>query len=139
MPRDIADSIFASFTESGSLKGLSYKDALKKIQITATFLYENFPDLKQFSLRSLKFCESEIKYSGYLAKQNAQIKDVRALDGKKLSTDIDYSTIKGLRLEARQKLNAIKPETIGQASRISGVSPADITVLLVYLKDGGKN
>lgn len=78
--------------------------------------------------------DTQIKYEGYIKKQNVQIEQFKKLESKKLSEDIDYETIKGLRLEARQKLNDIKPESVGQASRISGVSPADINVLLIYLE-----
>ena len=74
------------------------------------------------------------KYEGYIDKQLKQIDQFKKLENKKLSEDIDYSTIEGLRIEARQKLNDIKPISIGQASRISGVSPADISVLLIYLQ-----
>lgn len=76
----------------------------------------------------------QIKYEGYIEKQNIQIEQFKKLETKKLSENIDYEEIKGLRLEARQKLNYIKPESVGQASRISGVSPADINVLLIYLE-----
>ena len=77
-------------------------------------------------------------------KQLKQIDQFKKLEKKKLPEDIDYSTIEGLRIEARQKLNDIKPLSIGQASRISGVSPADISVLLIYLEQmrrtrGGNN
>ena len=75
-----------------------------------------------------------IKYEGYIAKQMKQIDQFRKLENKKLSEDMDYSSIEGLRLEARQKLDDIKPTSIGQASRISGVSPSDISVLLIYLE-----
>ena len=75
-----------------------------------------------------------IKYEGYISKQMKQIDQCRKLEKKKLSPDLDYDEIEGLRIEARQKLNAIKPTSIGQASRISGVSPADISVLLIYLE-----
>lgn len=75
-----------------------------------------------------------IKYEGYISKQMKQIDQFRKLEKKKLSPDLDYDEIEGLRIEARQKLNAIKPTSIGQASRISGVSPADISVLLIYLE-----
>lgn len=81
------------------------------------------------------YAESEIKYSGYLIKQKAQIKETLMLDKKKIPENFDYESIKGLRIEARQKLCAVRPETVGQASRISGVSPADINVLLVCLKE----
>ena len=75
-----------------------------------------------------------IKYEGYIAKQMKQIEQFRKLENKKLREDMDYSSIEGLRLEARQKLDDIKPTSIGQASRISGVSPSDISVLLIYLE-----
>lgn len=75
-----------------------------------------------------------IKYEGYIRRQEIQVKQFKKMEGKKLREDFDYSELKGLRKEAAQKLNQIKPSSIGQASRISGVSPADISVLLVYLE-----
>ncbi len=78
--------------------------------------------------------ETHIKYEGYIRKQMAQIEQFKKLEEKKLSTDFDYSKVKGMRIEAVQKLNNIKPDSIGQASRISGVSPADINVLLIHLE-----
>ena len=76
---------------------------------------------------------TDIKYAGYVKKQLYEVKKHEKLETKKLSAEIDYLSIRGLRIEAAQKLNKIKPLTIGQASRISGVNPADISVLLVYL------
>ena len=78
--------------------------------------------------------EIEIKYEGYITKQEIQINQFKKLENKKLSKDIDYKNIEGLRIEAREKLSDIRPESIGQASRITGVSPADINVLLIYLE-----
>ena len=78
--------------------------------------------------------EVEIKYGGYIQKQLSQIEKFKRLEGRKLSSEIDYSKIDGLRIEAQQKLNDLKPVSVGQASRISGVSPADINVLLIYLE-----
>ncbi len=78
--------------------------------------------------------ETEIKYSGYIERQAAQVKETERLENKKLPENINYDDIKGLRLEAVEKLKKIKPQSIGQASRISGVSPADITVLIIYLE-----
>ncbi|MCI8513330.1 MAG: tRNA uridine-5-carboxymethylaminomethyl(34) synthesis enzyme MnmG [Lachnospiraceae bacterium] len=75
-----------------------------------------------------------IKYEGYIRRQNIQVKQFKKMEGKKLEEDFDYMKLKGLRREAAQKLNQIKPSSVGQASRISGVSPADISVLLVYLE-----
>ena len=79
-------------------------------------------------------CEVQLKYDGYIKKQVQQVESYRKLEKRMISRDMDFSAIDGLRLEAKQKLEAIKPLNIGQASRISGVSPADISVLLVYLQ-----
>ena len=78
--------------------------------------------------------ETEVRYAGYIDKQRRQVEKYAALEKKRLPLDIDYSTVKGLRLEAAGKLASVRPETLGQAMRISGVSPADIAVLSVYLK-----
>jgi|AGTN01.2.fsa_nt_gi NAD/FAD-utilizing enzyme apparently involved in cell division len=78
--------------------------------------------------------ETEIRYAGYIEKQRRQVEKYAALEKKRLPGDIDYSLVVGLRLEAAAKLSAVRPETLGQAMRISGVSPADIAVLSVFLK-----
>ena len=101
---------------------LSY-DALKEIDITRPELEPNI----------LEQAEIEVKYEGYIRRQLIIIEQVRRLEKKLLPKDTDYSQIEGLRLEAREKLNKVRPENIGQASRISGVSPADISVLVIYL------
>ncbi len=88
------------------------------------------PDIPQSVLEQV---EIAIKYDGYIKKQLAQVEQMRKLEIKKLPADIDYKTLPGLRLEAQEKLNKIRPANIGQASRISGVSPADISVLLIWL------
>ena len=76
----------------------------------------------------------EIKYEGYIKRQMQQVAQFKKLEGRHLPDDFDYGTVKSLRREAVQKLNQIQPATVGQASRISGVSPADISVLLVHLE-----
>ena len=77
--------------------------------------------------------EINAKYQGYIEKQLVLIENARKLEDKLLPEDVDYMQIDGLRIEARQKLNKIKPKNLGQASRISGVSPADVQILIVYL------
>ena len=77
---------------------------------------------------------NDIKYEGYIKKQLSQVRQLKRTESLRLPKDLDYSAIKGLRIEAAQKLSAQKPETVGEASRISGVSPADVSVLLIYLK-----
>ena len=80
--------------------------------------------------------EISVKYQGYIDRQNRQVEEMRKLEDKPLPPDVDYLSIQGLRLEARQKLNKIRPLNLGQASRVSGVSPADITALMIYLERG---
>ncbi len=104
--------------------------------------YENLKDVDE-NRPALHPAEAEqayitLKYEGYIEKQLAQVHAFLKTEGKKLPPDIDYSEIHGLRLEARQKLADIRPENIGQASRISGVSPADVGVLLIYLEQRGR-
>lgn len=82
--------------------------------------------------------EIELKYEGYIKRQLMQVEEMRKLEQKPLSAILDYTTIEGLRLEAQEKLNKVKPLSIGQASRISGVSPADVSVLLIWLEQAGK-
>ena len=80
--------------------------------------------------------EIEIRYEGYITRQKRQVEQYKKLEKKKIPKDLDYDAVPSLRLEARQKLKMFRPLSIGQASRISGVSPADISVLLVYLEHG---
>lgn len=126
-------SYFESIGESIPCNSLTFKDMLKRANVTSDSLIDNFEELNNLDRRIMAEVASSIKYEGYLNKQNASIKELQKLENKLIPDNIDYSQIEGLRLEARQKLNKIKPLNLGQASRISGVSPADITVLMVYL------
>lgn len=94
------------------------------------FLDEGRPLLKK---ETKDYVETVIKYEGYIQKQTSRVDQFKKLENKKIPKDIDYDDVGSLRIEARQKLNRIRPDSIGQASRISGVSPADINVLLIYL------
>ena len=78
--------------------------------------------------------EIRLKYDGYIKRQLKQVEEFRKMEERKLPADIDYDDILGLRIEAREKLKKIRPDNFGQAGRISGVSPADVTVLMVYLE-----
>lgn len=131
-------NFFDSIGEPIPNNGLTYRDMLKRAGINFDMLMQNFDDLKLLDRRCFEEVATSIKYEGYLSKQKSIIDDINKLENKSLPQDIDYSLIKGLRIEARQKLDKIKPLNLGQASRISGVSPADITVLLVYLSKNNK-
>ena len=112
--------------------GLSYADMIRR-SIDPQDIIEHFGILKGRSRADIETAVIDVKYEGYIRRGLEQIEKAKALEDKKLPTDIDYEKIDGLRLEARQKLNKIRPENLGQAGRISGVNPADIAVLMVYL------
>ena len=115
--------------------GLSLYEFLKRPEINYELIEAIGKGAGDDVLYSVKEqCVIMTKYEGYIEKQLKQIDQFKKLENKKLSEDLNYSAIDGLRIEARQKLDAIKPISIGQASRISGVSPADISVLLIYLE-----
>ena len=114
--------------------GSKMAELLKRTEITYKDLEEIDEDRPELSIAEKEEVEIQIKYEGYIKMEEEQVKKFKKLENKKLSEEIDYSSIKGLRIEAMQKLNKIKPTSIGQASRISGVSPADINVLLIYLQ-----
>ena len=115
-------------------KGVSFAELIKRPELNYELLSEIDPDRPSLSWRVREQVNIEIKYEGYIKRQRQQVEQFRKLEGKKLPADIDYKSLKGLRLEAQQKLDKIRPENIGQAGRISGVSPADISVLLIYLE-----
>ena len=132
--------ILAACGEEPSDRGLSYPELLKRANVTYEALCRADSRLPALPPADALTLQADCKYEGYLKKQQAQIDELRRLESRPLPPDLDYSAIKGLRIEGAQKLNALKPTSVGQASRISGVSPADIAVLLVYLsKEGGRH
>ncbi len=114
--------------------GSNLAELIKRPELTYDDLADIDPDRKPLPEDVIEQININIKYDGYIKRQLHQVEQFKKLEGKKLSPDFDYSTVSGLRIEAMQKLNLYKPLSIGQASRISGVSPADISVLLVYMK-----
>ena len=114
--------------------GVKLADLLKRTELTYELLAEIDENREKLSMEEAEEVEIQVKYEGYIHLQEEQIKKFKKLEYKMLPEDLDYNELKGLRLEARQKLNKIKPTSIGQAFRISGVSPADISVLLIYLE-----
>lgn len=132
-PSETLNQILVSRGTSPLTTGAKLADLLKRPQITYEDLAPVDKDRPQYSTAVFEAVEIELKYEGYIKRQRADIEEARRLERKRLPQDVDYSAIQGLRLEAGEKLNKVKPENIGQAGRISGVSPADISVLLIWL------
>ncbi len=133
------DAVLVSRETSAMEKGVKMIELLKRPQLNYDVLApfdKTRPDLPYEIFEQV---EIDIKYEGYIKRQQMQINDLRRLEVKRLPENLDYNLITGLRLEATEKLCKIRPETVGQASRISGVSPADISVLLIYLERNGIN
>ena len=114
--------------------GTKMAELLKRPEINYQNLGEIDENRPELSIQEQEEVEIQIKYEGYIKLQEAQVEKFKKLEEKILPDDVDYETIKGISLEGRQKLNKFKPHSIGQASRISGVSPADVSVLLIYLQ-----
>ena len=132
-PSQELNDILVSRGTSPLTTGAKLADLLKRPQITYEDLEPVDKDRPPYSTAVFEAVEIELKYEGYIKRQRADIEEARRLERKRLPQDVDYSAIQGLRLEAGEKLNKVKPENIGQAGRISGVSPADISVLLIWL------
>ncbi len=132
-PSEKLSAILVSRETSDVTTGIRLIDLLKRPELNYEALTEidtTRPDLPRDIFEQV---EIAVKYDGYIKKQLSAVESMRKLENKLLPTDIDYKTITGLRLEAQEKLNAVRPLNIGQASRISGVSPADVNVLMIYL------
>lgn len=136
-PSEKLNELLVSRETSPLVSGVRLCELIKRPQLNYELLTEfdiNRPDLPYEIFEQV---EIDIKYEGYIKRQKAQVSEMHRLEVKSLPKDIDYNEIIGLRLEAREKLSKIKPKNVGQASRISGVSPADISVLLIYLEKEG--
>ena len=131
---DEANPLLEEMEASPLSRTLPLYEFLKRTEVNYTVLDKLEKGNKELSSQVIEQCEITVKYEGYIKKQLDQVESFKKLEKKKLPETLDYETISGLRIEARQKLNEIKPFNIGQASRISGVSPADISVLLIYMQ-----
>ncbi|TCL57272.1 tRNA uridine 5-carboxymethylaminomethyl modification enzyme [Kineothrix alysoides] len=131
---------FLSLKGSSILKtGTNLSELICRPELSYEILSEIDVNRQLLPADVIEQVEIEIKYEGYISRQMRQVEQFKKMEKKKIPSDLDYNDIKSLRLEARQKLISYKPVSVGQASRISGVSPADISVLLVYLEQFNKN
>lgn len=132
-PDEALNQLLVSRETSEITTGVRLIDLLKRPQLDYDCLKPFDPTRPDYESNLFEQVEIEIKYEGYIQKQLKQVEQMKKLEKKQLPADFDYTQLQGLRLEAQEKLNKIKPLNIGQASRISGVSPADISVLLIWL------
>lgn len=137
-PDDEVNKILVSRETSEIITGVRLIELMKRPQLGYDALKSIDKTRPQLDPNIFEQVEIEIKYEGYIQKQLKQVEQMKKLEVKQLPNDFDYNEIEGLRLEAREKLNKIKPLNIGQASRISGVSPADISVLLIWLAQNNR-
>ena len=125
---------FESHNSAALKTGVSLAELMCRPELSYEILAEIDPERKELPADVIEQVEIEIKYEGYIERQLRQVEQFKKMEKKKIPSEINYDDIESLRLEARQKLKALKPVSVGQASRISGVSPADISVLVVYLE-----
>ena len=133
-PSEALNDVLVSRGTSPLTTGARLADLLRRPQLGYAALTPFDPTRPDLPAEVLEQVEIDIKYEGYIRRQQAQVAEMRRLECRKLPQDIEYKDITGLRLEAIEKLSKVRPENVGQASRISGVSPADITVLLIYME-----
>ena len=131
---DALNEMLASRDSTPLANSARLADLLRRPQVTYADIAPFDPDRPVLPAAVTEEVEIQIKYAGYLARQEKQVEEFKKEESRRLPEDIDYNSIVGLRLEAREKLNEIRPMSIGQAGRISGVSPADIAVLLIWLE-----
>ena len=132
-PSESVNAFLEAHSSSKISTGIKLAELLRRPELTYDMLSEIDMERAELPRAVRASAEISVKYDGYIKRQLAEVERNSRLESKKLPRDIDYSKIGGLRIEAAEKLNEIKPENLGQASRISGVNPADISVLLIRL------
>ena len=135
-PSPALDGMLAGKGEPPCPHGARLGDLLRRPRVSYDDLAPFDPERPALSREIARQVEISVKYQGYIERQNRQVEEMRKLESRPLPPDVDYQSIQGLRLEARQKLDQIRPLNLGQASRISGVSPADVAALMIYLERG---
>ena len=131
-PSEELDAMLLSRGTAEIRNGCSLADLLRRPQLNYADLEPFDPERPSLARAVVAQVEIRMKYDGYIRRQLKQVEEARRMENRPLPADLDYDAIVGLRLEAREKLKKIRPENFGRASRISGVSPADIAVLMIY-------
>ena len=133
-PNDNANAVLADKGSAPLATGVRLSELIKRPELDYDALHGLDPARPTLPADVREQVNIRVKYDGYIKRQLAQVEQNRRMEGKALPKDMDYLKLKGLRIEAAQKLTAMRPENVGQASRIARVSPADISVLLIYLR-----
>ena len=137
-PKEETQLLLDKYGSTRLKSGVKLCDLIKRPELDYFKLEEADPERPELPFDVKEEVNIKIKYEGYIRQQMNQVEQFKKMENKLLPPDIDYNEIKNLRIEAMQKLNNIRPSSIGQASRITGVSPADITVLLIYMEQNKK-
>jgi tRNA uridine 5-carboxymethylaminomethyl modification enzyme len=132
-PTEEVNSFLTANNSTPLSTGINMADLIKRPELTYDMLAAIDPSRPDLSDEVREQLNIQIKYEGYISRQMQQVEQFKKLEARKIPDDIDYNKVMGLRIEARQKLDKIRPASIGQASRISGVSPADVNMVLVHL------
>ena len=131
---DEVQKLLSSYESTPLVSGTTLADLIRRPELSYEALVPIDKERVELPYDVKEQVEINIKYEGYITRQKRQVEQFKKLENKKIPQNINYDDIQSLRIEAKQKLSQLRPESIGQASRISGVSPADISVLLVYLE-----
>ena len=132
-PTEEVNALLEAKNSSPLETGIKMADVIKRPEMDYDSLAAIDPERPSLSEEVREQVNIQIKYEGYIERQLKQVEQFKKLEAKRIPEDIDYSEVMGLRIEARQKLEAVRPVSIGQAGRISGVSPADVNMLLVHM------
>ncbi|MED1864989.1 tRNA uridine-5-carboxymethylaminomethyl(34) synthesis enzyme MnmG [Fictibacillus nanhaiensis] len=135
-PSEVVQQVLAESQSTPLKEPMSAASLLKRPEITYPVIHKLVPAENALPETVMEQVEIQVKYAGYIDKQLAQVEKMRKMENKKLPVDLDYMAINGLATEAKQKLHEVRPLSVGQASRVSGVNPADISILLIYLEQG---
>jgi tRNA uridine 5-carboxymethylaminomethyl modification enzyme len=135
-PSEEVQQCLAEAQSSALKEPMTAANLLKRPEVTYSVIHKIAPAETPLSETVSEQVEIQVKYAGYIDKQLAQVEKMRKMENKKLPDDLDYMAINGLATEAKQKLHEVRPLSVGQASRVSGVNPADISILLIYLEQG---
>ena len=135
-PTEEVQDFLATINATPLKDGVLASDFLRRPEITYADLLRFIPENEELTRKEIEQVEIQIKYEGYIKKAMEKVEKLKRMEAKKIPENIDYAAINGLATEAKQKLQKIQPETIAQASRISGVNPADLSILMVYIEQG---